>query len=192
MSRGSESSIFTCDTAFKGLVVVDTVWLAALTYSHVQLRNEVACLKEEVAKLTESCKQTDRLMSLNKGEISAANKTLKTHDSQITSINKKLKKSDLSSNSRKSSSKKPRRKKQSESDSEDPSEGDSEGSSEPRDTTSSTSEEPFDPLAFNEKLNSVSTPKYNVTPTKSTSKHNATPTRSTPKPTKSTSKQHRR
>jgi len=195
MNRAPESSYFTCDAAFKGVVIVDTIWLAALTYSHVQMRNEVACLKEEIAKLQDSYKQTDRTTSSNKTDISAAHKTLKSHDGQILGIRKKLKDadsgekinldefrvltrqvellvkttkvenllSDLPSSTRKTKTSKRSDKKKDESTSEY-----SAGSSE---SESSDSEDPFDPLQFNERLNSVSTPKQNTSKTSQRKRH---------------------
>lgn len=197
MSRGPESSYFTCDTAFKGVVIVDTIWLAALTYSHVQLRNEVTCLKEEVAKLQESCKQTNRVTSSNKTDISAAHKTLRTHNSDITSLRKKLRETDPSNrvsvedfntltrqvelmvkntnstnvlsdlSSHSHKSTKRSDKKKAESESENSSTSSQSTSG----SSSSNSEESFDPNEFNDKLNSISTPKNNASKTKP--KHNS-------------------
>lgn len=186
MNQVPESSYFSWDGALKTIVIVDTVWLGALTYSHFKMKNEIACLKDEIAKLQESYKQTDRTTSANKTDICAAHKTLKSHDGQILDIKKKLKNQDsgekinvddfrrltrqveiLVNNAKvenllnevpsatcKSRTSKRSNKKKHESTSE-------ESSVSSENESSSDSEESFDPLQFNERLNSAGTPKQN-------------------------------
>ena len=91
MSRPNEQGFCNSDNAFKAVVVIDTVWLAALTYKVWNLSGRVAELEAENKKLLESTKRHDGLISTTKGDVTSVTTTVKKHGSEITGLSKRFK-----------------------------------------------------------------------------------------------------